>query len=438
MSPAPTDPRRAAWRVLRDVSEGGFADRAAERRFADLDARDRALATELAFGTVRLRARLDHELARFSDRPLERVEDGVRDWLRLGLYQIRETRVPDHAAVDEAVAGSRATCGDRTTGFVNGVLRAAARHEDRRSLFPSLEADPRGHLTTWGSHPGWLVDRWLARWGTDAVARLVAADNRPPPVTVRLPPGADVVDGEASGEGWRLEPLDGWPRCAVLADGRPDALFRSLPGAVVQDPAASTVVDYVGRSPAGPVLDACAAPGGKSVALAAAASEARPFVAADVRSRRLRRVREAAERAGLPVRCVVADGRRPAVVPVSTVLLDAPCTGTGTLRRRPDARWRVGPERLRALSSLQAELLDGCAGAVRPGGTLVYATCSLEPEENEEQVEAFLERRPDFERVPPPPAVRGDLIDGRGDLRVLPWLHGVDGAYAARLRRSGP
>ena len=437
MSSAPTDPRRAAWRVLRDVAAGGFADRAAERRFAELDERDRALATELAFGAVRLRGRLDHELARFSDRPLDRVEGGVRDWLRLGLYQMRETRVPDHAAVDEAVEGSRATCGGRTTGFVNGVLRAAARHGDRRSLFPSLEEDPPAHLRTWGSHPGWLVDRWLERWGPEVVARLVEADNRPPPVTVRLPPGVDLEAGDADADEWRLEPLERWPRCAVLAEGRPEALFRSIPAAVVQDPAASTVVDYVDQPTGGPVLDACAAPGGKSVALAAAAPRARPFVAADVRPDRLRRVEEATVRAGLPVRCVVMDGRRPAVAPVSTVMLDAPCTGTGTLRRRPDARWRVGPERLRALTSLQAELLDGCAGAVRPGGTLVYATCSLETEENEEQVEAFLERRPDFERLPAPSSVRDDLVDGRGDLRILPWRHGTDGAYAVRLRRSG-
>lgn len=433
------DPRRAAWRVLRDVAAGAFADRAAERRFGALAGRDRALATELAYGVVRLRARLDHELAAFSDLPLDRVEGGVLDWLRLGLYQLRETRVPGHAAVDEAVEGARATCGARATGFVNGVLRAAARHEDRRSLFPSAEDDPVGHLSTWGSHPVWLVERWIDRWGRETAAELVEADNRPPPVTVRLPPDAEgAADPIGEGDGWRLDPLEGWPRCAVLAEGRPEDLLRSLPAAVVQDPAASTVVDYVGDPVGGPVLDACAAPGGKSVALAVERRAARPFVAGDVRLERLRRVRRASERAGAGVRCVVMDGRRPPVASASTVLLDVPCSGTGTLRRRPDARWRIGPDRLRTLVSLQGGLLDGCAEVVRPGGTMVYATCSLEAEENEEQVEAFLGRRPDFERDPAPEAVRDDLVDERGDLRILPWLHGVDGAYAARLRRSGP
>lgn len=433
------DPRRAAWRVLRDVDAGAFADRSAARRFVRLDGRDRSLATELAYGTVRLRGRLDHELAAYSDRPLDRVDGGVLDWLRLGLYQIRETRVPGHAAVDETVEGARATCGDRTTGFVNAVLRAALRHDDRASLFPGPEEDPRGHLIAWGSHPPWLVDRWLARWDLEDVARLVELDNRPPPVTVRLPPGTAVEPGGPTGGDFRLEPLDGWPGCGVLAEGRPEDLLRAVPGAVVQDPAASGVVDYVGDLPRGPVLDACAAPGGKAIALATASPGARPFVAGDLDPSRLRRVAEAAERAGIELGCVAMDGCRPAVAAAEAVLLDAPCTGTGTLRRRPDARWRVGPERLGAVTSLQERLLEGCAGIVRPGGLLVYATCSLEVEENEERVEAFLSRHPDFSREPPAAAAgRSDLLDERGDLVVRPWTHGTDGAYAARLRRGGP
>ncbi len=421
--------------MLRDVAGGAVADRAAERRVAELDRRDRALATELAYGAVRLRGRLDHELAAFSDRPLDRVDAGVLDWLRLGLYQVRETRVPGHAAVDEAVEGARATCGGRTAGFVNAVLRAALRHPDRSALFPGLDEDPRGHLATWGSHPPWLIDRWLARWDRADVARLVELDNRPPPVTVRLPREAAVRDGTSIGEGVRLEPLEGWPRCAVLAEGRPEALLRALPAAVVQDPAAAAVVDYVGALPGGPVLDACAAPGGKAIGLAADAPDARPYVAADVDPDRLRRVAEAAERAGVDLRCAVMDGTRPAMRSAGAVLVDAPCSGTGTLRRRPDARWRVGPERLEALVSLQRRLMEGCAGIVRTGGLLVYATCSIEAEENEDQVEGFLSRHPEFEREPPSATAGEDLLDERGDLVIRPWARGTDGAYAARLRR---
>lgn len=437
MTAAPPDARRAAWRVLRDVDGGEHADRSAERRFADLPARDRALAQELAYGCVRLRARLDHELAHFADRPLHRVEPGVLAWLRLGLYQLRELRIPDHAAVDEAVEGVGATVGRRATGFVNGVLRSAARHPDRDSLFPDPGDDLPGHLATWGSHPAWLVRRWLDRWSAEHVRELVALDNRPPPVVVRLLEGGswDAVGG--GGDGVRLEPLAGWPRSAVLAEGEPAAFLRRVPAAVVQDPAASAVVDYVGPAGDGPTLDACSAPGGKALSLAALSPRSRPYVAADLRPDRLDRVAAAAGRAGVDLDCVVMDGRRPAVERAATVLLDVPCTGTGTLRRRPDARWRIGPERLRAVVGVQRELMDGCAEIVEAGGLLVYATCSLEPEENEAQVEAFLGRHPEFEREPagPDAAVPEDAVDARGDLRVLPWRRGTDGAYAARLRR---
>ena len=436
----PPDPRRAAWRVLRDVGGGEHADRAADRRFARLPGRERPLALELAFGCLRLRGRLDHELGHFVDRPMDRVEAGVLDWLRLGLYQIRELRVPDHAAVDEAVEGVGETVGRRATGFVNGVLRSAARHRDRASLFPTLDDDPADHLTTWGSHPRWLVDRWLDRWPREDVARLVELDNRPPPVIVRFLDGPYPASGGPGGEGsdFRLEPLDAWPRSAVLAEGEPAEFLRRVSAAVVQDPAASAVVDYVGPAGSGPALDACAAPGGKAVSLAHVSPGARPFVAADLKRDRLDRVADAVRRTGVDVVCLVMDGRRPAVGRAATVMLDVPCTGTGTLRRRPDARWRLGPERLDALQRLQRELMDGCAEIVEPGGLLVYATCSLEPEENEAQVEAFLGRHPDFDREPPGPdaAVPEDVVDGRGDLRVLPWRRGTDGSYAARLRRE--
>ena len=440
MSGGAPDPRRAAWRVLRDVDGGAHADRAARRRFRGLSDRDRALATELAYGVVRLRARLDHELSHFVDRPLSDVEPGVLAWLRLGLSQLRELRVPDHAAVDESVRGVRATVGERATGFANGVLRAAARRDDRRSLFPDPDDALLEHLATWGSHPRWLLRRWLDRWSPEDVRRLVALDNRPPRVTVRLLEGDAAAARERLGEGGAaLEPLEAWPRSATLTEGAPGDLLERLQVAVVQDPAASAVVDYVGDIERGPVLDACAAPGGKALALAHGSPRARPCVAADVRPGRLRRTVEADERVGAGLSAVAMDARRPAVREAATALVDAPCTGTGTLRRRADARWRVGPERLASLVRLQREMLDAVAGVVQPGGLLVYATCSLEPEENEDQVEAFLRRHPDFERDPAPPATAlpPDVVDERGDLRVLPWRRESDGAYAARLRRRG-
>lgn len=438
MSDASPRARRAAWRVLRDVAGGARAGRAADRRFEGLDARDRALATELAYGSIRLRGRLDHELTALVDRPLARVEPPVLDWLRLGLYQLRETRVPDHAAIDESVEGARATVAGRVAGFVNGVLREATRRPDRAGLFPSFREDAEAHLVHWGSHPEWLVRRWLDRWSPERVRDLVELDNRPPPVTLRLlGTGPAEAAESARAAGLRLEPLPDWPRSARLDGGDPARLLGRI-SALVQDPAASAVVDYVGVGEDGPVLDACAGPGGKAVALAHELGAARPFVASDVRVSRLRPTLEAAGRTGVSLSGVAMDARAPAQSRARLVLADVPCTGTGTLRRRPDARWRVDAERLRTATRRQRDILDGCAGLVEPGGLLVYSTCSLEPEENERQVDAFLSRQPDFRREPAPPdaPLPPDTVDDRGDLRVLPWARGTDGAYAARLRRS--
>lgn len=440
MSGGSEDPRRAAFRVLRAVQEGAFVDRAAVREFAPLEDRDRRLARELAYGCVRLRGRLDHELEVFLDLPSSRVEPDVRVWLRLGLYQLREMRVPPHAAVNEAVEGVRETVGERATGFVNGVLRAAARREDRKSLFRPLEEDPAEHLSTWGSHPRWLVERWLERWPLGAVRRLVELNNEPPPVTLRLLAG-DVKEAEArlAGTDAALEPLPDWPRCVELVRGSPRRVLARIP-AVAQDPAASAVVDYMESPARGGFLDACAAPGGKALALAWDAGDG-PLVGGDVSVRRLRKLQEARRRLDLGLSCVAMDARRPAVGPVGSVLADVPCTGTGTFRRRPDARWNVTPEALASLQEHQREILDGLADVVSPGGLLVYATCSLEPEENEAQVRDFLDRRDDFRREKPGDDTRSglpeDVMGEEGSLRVLPWARGTDGAYAARLRKSG-
>jgi 16S rRNA (cytosine967-C5)-methyltransferase len=203
--------------------------------------------------------------------------------------------------------------------------------------------------------------------------------------------------------------------------------------AVVQDPAASLVVRYADIPAGATVADVCAAPGGKALALAGGAG----FVAAaDLSFDRLERVRENAERVGsLPLGLVVADAREPPFRPVDAVLIDAPCTGTGTLRRHPDGKWRLRPEDPAALARLQAEILDAAAPLVAPGGLLVYATCSLEPEENEEQMEAFLSAHPEFEPAAPPEGLDPRMLDEAGRLLVLPQRLGVDGAFAARLRR---
>ena len=430
------DPRLAAFYTLCDVDRGEFADHAAARRLSNLQPADRGLALELAYGSIRLRSRLDAELGLLLDRPIQRLDSRVLQWLRLGLYQMRETRVPDHAAVDQTVEGLKRTVGPKLGGLANAVLRRAAREGRLERAFPDPEVDAEGYLTTWGSHPRWLIQRWLSRWPLASVRRLVENDNRAPSVTVRMLDADVASDRDLTPvEGVRLVPEPGWRSMFRVREGQPERVLGSLP-CIVQDPAASAVVDYVGDGLMGPVLDACAAPGGKTLALAWRARDARPFVAADVSGRRLDRLREPVARLGLDVRLLRADARAPAIGGAQTVLLDAPCTGTGVLRRRPDARWRLDQDRLDSLVALQRELLDSMADLVEPGGLVVYATCSLEAEENEEQVESFLVRHGDFRREPPEPTwVPDEAMDENGDLRVLPWKWDTDGAFASRLRR---
>jgi 16S rRNA (cytosine967-C5)-methyltransferase len=422
-------PRAAAHAILTETRKGAFADHAAASVLPDVPPGDRGLALEIAYGCLRLRARLDTWIAAFTDRPLDRVDGNVLDWLRIGTYQLRSLRTPDHAAVSETVRGARRTMDAGRAGFINAVLRAMAADAER-DPFPSRDVDPVGWMTTWGSHPEWLIRRWLDRWPLQDVMRLVKHDNEVPRVTLRLlddalpplPAGVSVA------------PIGGWANAYELVEGTPVAALEAL-HAVIQDPAASAVVDYIGAAPTPPLVDLCSAPGTKAAGLAAATGA--PVIAADISRARLARVAGTARRLGLPLLPVAADGRRPAVERAGTVLLDAPCTGTGVLRRRADARWRLNETRLSELTTLQAELLDAAAGVVERGGLMVYATCSLEREENEAQVEAFLARTPGWSREPDGgAALPPNCLTAAGDLFVQPWLTGTDGAFAARLRRS--
>jgi 16S rRNA (cytosine967-C5)-methyltransferase len=445
---APTASRTAALQTLRAVRGGVLAGRAFDAAAAGLDGRDRAWAQELAYGTLRLRARLDFRLAALSRRALQTLDPDVLDILRLGAYQLTEMGgVPAYAAVSQSAELASREAGRGATGFVNGVLQSLRRQGDGPT-FPAFEADPVAHLATWGSHPRWLVERWVARFGADATRRLVEANNRTPELYLRLLGDPAATAAALAGAGLVVADVAYAPRSVRLLDG---ALMDALRGApvIVQDPAAGLVATFIDAPAGARVYDVAAAPGGKALALACDRPDAGPalVVAADASPDRLGRLTESVARlsrqapAGLgravPVAPVVADGRLPPLRHADVVLLDAPCTGTGTLRRHPDGRWRIRPADIASLTALQRDLLAAAARVVAPGGLLVYSTCSLEPEENESQVHTFLEAHTEFE-MEDGPALAGGVVDEAGALYVLPHEHGWDGAYAVRLRRRAP
>ncbi|MBI4513315.1 MAG: hypothetical protein HY702_04315 [Gemmatimonadetes bacterium] len=415
---------------------GAFADHALDRAGARLSERDRRLAQELAYGVLRLRGRLDALLSTRVHRGLERLDPDVLDVLRLALYQLLELdRVPAYAVVDDAVEMARKVGGAGAAGLVNAVLRGVIRDGAHPEPAPDLERDPAAYLSTWGSHPRWLIERWLQRWDAEEVRALVEANNRRPSVylaPVGITSGECIQRLREAGCSARPGPL---ARDIVEIDpGDLTSALATVPAAV-QDPAAALVVDYAELPQRARTADLCAAPGGKAFRIAASGCR---VVACDRSRRRLGQLSENLSR--FPTACVSlvrSDAAHPPLRHVDAVLLDVPCTGTGTLRRRPDARWRLSPGDLEKLVALQRELLAAGAGIVRAGGLLVYATCSLEREENEEQVAEFLSERPEYTLEPPSGPFPEGTLTGRGELYVLPQRCGTDGAYAARLRRRG-
>ncbi|MDP2957445.1 MAG: transcription antitermination factor NusB [Longimicrobiales bacterium] len=428
-----TEAREAALEISSAIGRGLRLDVAMERAARSLDPRDRAFVHELVYGVARLRGRLDHLVGRRVHAGLASLDAGVLDVLRLGAHQLLYMDgVPRYAAVSQAVSQARRVSGRGAAGLVNAVLRGVADDGAGLELFHPFEDEPAAFLETWGSHPRWLVDRWLARWPATEVRALVEADNRRSPVHL-VPLGATPEEAVRILEerGIVARPVGKGTSCLELPAGAsPLEALEALPS-IIQDPAAHLVTRYADVSPGMKVADLCAAPGGKALALA---SRAAYTLAADRSERRMRMVKDNARRTGVRLGMVVADARRPPVASADAVVLDVPCTGTGTLARHPDGRWRLGTESMNEMIRLQREVLEAGATLVPPGGLLVYSTCTLEPEENHVQVAAFLSGHPDF-RLEPTDAVPGEYLDPEGHLVVLPQRHGFDGAFGARMRR---
>jgi 16S rRNA (cytosine967-C5)-methyltransferase len=443
--------RTAAYHALRAVSSGRFdlPSALADSRRVLEDERDRALATEITTGTLRWRRAVDHLIVSFANRPATRIDADVLTILRLSVYQLLHLdRVPASAVVDDAVDLTRAARKPSATGFVNAVLRSLLRQRHRLPLPARPDGSDReaalAYLGITHSHPEWLVDRWLTRHGFDATEAWARFNNDPPGLTVRvntLRATSEAAMRVLAEDGVLTERTRYAPDALAVMEGNP--LRRPPDGLVfVQDEASQLVALLVDPQPGERVLDLCASPGGKTTAMAAAMRDDGLIVACDVRPRRTALLRQTVELSGARcVRVVQVEGRGP--LPLGTtvdrVLVDAPCSGLGTIRRDPDIRWRRRAEELPTLADNQERLLDRAAAVLRPGGRLVYATCSSEPEENEDVVERFLAGHPDFQTIDLrterlPDALR-PLIDDRGMFRTLPFRDGLEAFFGAALRR---
>jgi 16S rRNA (cytosine967-C5)-methyltransferase len=430
-----TAARAVAAEVCVDLRRGEFLDQSFERRIGPLDARDRRWTRELVYGMLRQRAAIDAVLSERVRGGLVRLDPDVIDLLRLGVYQLLYMgSVPAYAAIAQTVELAKRRHGLGASKLVNAVLRRTDR--EREQLTPPTPTDPIDALAMKYSHPRWLVARWVERFGEQDTERLLTLNNADAPVVIR-PYGIVREQLEAMMEAAGVHVAEApYARDSIAISG--GTTFTEL-GAFrkglffVQDPAATLVTQYASVPSGATVADLCAAPGGKALELSRTAGT---VVASDKSFARLQRLLANQRRLEtVNILPFVGDARNPAIVPVDAVLIDVPCTGTGTFRRHPDARWRIKVSDLAVMSALQKTILRAAAGVVKPGGLLIYSTCSLEPEENDAQVDAFLADNLGWILEPPPEgSVSPDLLDN-GRLRVLPQRHGTDGAFAARLRR---
>lgn len=391
--------------------------------------------TEITYGVLRWRNTLDFVIARHSRRPLHKLDAVPLTALRIGLYQLRYlSRVPERAAVDEAVRLTREFGVPKAAPFVNAILRNALRQPDEPEL-PRRDEDPIGYLTTTLSHPEWLARRYLDRLGLESAEARCRRQNTPPPLHVRVvrPLSIDEARNALAEDGVSCEPVQNVPRALAVTGGplRESSLFRSG-GLCIQDAGAQLVAALVDVPADGVVLDVCAAPGGKATALAEVATNGR-VVAVDRRQRRTLLIRSLASRLRLTnVLPVTADG---AHLPVSRffsrILVDAPCSSLGTLRRNPDIKWRAREADLARHAEIQQELLRAAARQLAPGGRLVYATCSSEPEENEDVVSAFLTEHSSFRLMPAPVKATRE-----GYFQTAPETDDMDAYFAGILVRE--
>ncbi len=423
MNKTPESSRTVAARVVSKwLKTGSFPD-----RLIPPDSNDHGFIQDIVYGTVRWKRTLQWVLRKYVH---NRPPPQVNSVLLIGAYQVLlRPDIPSYAAINETVQATRGLNARRTTGFVNAILRSIQR--DREKLLTQIAELPTGLRS---SHPYALVDSWSKQYGTDVAAALCAWDNQIPNISITTrPDGPDVTAllvrfNEA---GIAAHPHPGAPKRAIeIAHG---TAATALPGFdngdfVVQDPATLTAVDMLDLQPGQRVLDACAAPGGKTVQIAARLQNSGEIVATELHEDRIPRLRANLKMAGVAhlTRILQLDATDPEAMKTISgkfhrILIDVPCSNTGVLRRRPDARWRYDPQRIKHLTSLQQQILDTTAPLLKPDGLLVYSTCSLDHRENEDVVNAWLKDNPGYRML--------------CDSLKVPTATRTDGAYAALIQR---
>jgi 16S rRNA (cytosine967-C5)-methyltransferase len=456
--PAALSARQLALNALRQVHQGAYADVAIDRTLKSqkLDDRDRRLFTEIVYGAVRRQRTLDAAIDALATKPASQQPPNLRVLLHLGLYQILFLdHIPSSAAVDTTVDLAKKNGLTGLAGFVNGLLRRLVRQLeegaedgefDITNLDKLLKTNDKNRLGIHHSYPDWMTAQWVKQFGPEEAEALCEWMNNPPHLDIRLT-GRTM---ERSHLKRALEDLDivvseiSYANSGLRLSHSPMGI-QDLPGFksgdwIVQDASAQLVSQLVDPQPGETVADLCAAPGGKTVHLAGLMQNQGHVIALDKTASRLKKIHQNCDRLGLTcVQVKEGDARlvKDWIGKCDRVLVDAPCSGLGTLHRHADARWRQTPETVAQLADLQLDLLSAASTWLKPTGKLIYSTCTLHPLENEEVIKTFLAQNPDWQIDPPDPAsVLADLADANGWIQVLPHHHDMDGFFMVRLKKA--
>ena len=406
---------------------------------------DRRLLTQLVYGTLRTRNHLDWFIQHLYKGKSSSMEDGLKNILRTALYQIIFTdRIPSFAAVNEAVKITKKIYPERS-GLVNGILRNAIRKMDEIK-YPDLKENPPLHISIVHSHPLWMVKRWIKRYGIEETLEFCRSNNNTPPLTLRtntLKTGRDKILKELLDEGYKAESTKYSHHGIILSN--PSMPVREMPqykkGYIqVQDEASQLISFLVNPGIGEKILDICAGIGVKTSHIAGLMKNTGKIVALDINKNKSETMQKLSDRLGITiiepqVGDATEDMGKNYHGNFDKVLVDVPCSGIGTLRRNPEIKWRIQENDLKSYPLLQKKILNCSAGYPKRGGMIIYSTCTIEAEENEEVVKDFLANHPDYKRIDPPENISPDLTDKNGFFRTYPHRHGTDGFFGAVLLR---
>lgn len=440
--------REVALKIINDVTANkAYANIALTRELNKhtLTDQDRRFVTELVYGTIKAGKTLDFIIGHFINRPLKKIPPIIQDILRMGIYQIFfMSKVPTSAACNQAVELTKKYGHTGTVKFVNAVLRNAGRCPEK-VVYPDAAAEPVQYLSLKYMHPEWIVRKWLKRFGFEAVEALCKANNTTPPLSIRtntLTITRTELLKKLETENVICEPSQIVPEGIICHEYPSLGSLTSLRQGLfqVQDESSMLVAHILNPQPGEFIIDACGAPGGKSTHIAALMQNKGEVISTDIYDHKLALVRENADRLGINIikTKVIDASTLNTYYPMKAdrVLVDAPCSGLGTLRRKPDSRWRKSESMLHDLPKLQKMILFSAAQCVKPGGVLVYSTCTIEPEENQDVIDVFLSENPDFQLDTIPITIPG-VSQSAKIVQLLPHINHVDGFFIARMVRKG-